>query len=207
MRVAALSCQDHGGLHPRNTGDKMREWPPSETPVNHSLNETKNLRCFKCESTNPRALKTSWAHIRPAWPVDTISQSKSKMALKGTLACFLCFREKYSQYLSARVLDSQGRTLKDAKSSFYYHLTQMAWVPAYKPTQDGKNSVEYLIPNRVYLFSDKVHSLLGSHVCYVDLNPSQFSSAVGKQISTDPSASWMRSQSTWDYLFVFNLAE
>ncbi|XP_060717612.1 uncharacterized protein wu:fj29h11 [Tachysurus vachellii] len=87
--------------------------------------------------------------------------------------------EKYSQYLSARVLDSQGRTLKDAKSSFYYHLTQMAWVPAYKPTQDGKSSVEYLIPNRVYLYSDKVHSLLGSHVCYVDLNPSQFSTAVG----------------------------
>ncbi|XP_058262273.1 uncharacterized protein wu:fj29h11 isoform X2 [Hemibagrus wyckioides] len=87
--------------------------------------------------------------------------------------------EKYSQYLSAQVLDSQGRTLKDAKSSFYYHLTQLAWVPAYKPTQDGKNTVEYMIPNRVYLFSDKVHSLLGSHVCYVKLDPSEFSRAVG----------------------------
>ncbi|MCI4384121.1 hypothetical protein PGIGA_G00034980 [Pangasianodon gigas] len=87
--------------------------------------------------------------------------------------------EKYAQYLSAQVLDSQGRTLRDTKSSFYYHLTQLAWVPAYKPTQDGKHVQEYLIPNRVYLFSDKVHNLLGSHVCYVNLDPSEFSRAVG----------------------------
>ncbi|TSK14591.1 Sacsin [Bagarius yarrelli] len=77
------------------------------------------------------------------------------------------------------VLDNQGRTLKDTRSSFYYHLTQLAWMPSYKPTQDEKNSVEYLIPNRVYLFSNKVHSLLGSHVFYVNLDPSEFSRAVG----------------------------
>lgn len=109
---------------------------------------------------------------------------------------FCVFREKYSQYLSAQVLDSQGRTLKDNKSSFFYHLTQLAWVPAYKPTQDGKNTVEYMIPNRVYLLSDTVYSLLGSHVCYVKLDPSEFCRAVGKQVSTDPSDFWMTSEST-----------
>ncbi|XP_060795619.1 uncharacterized protein wu:fj29h11 isoform X3 [Neoarius graeffei] len=87
--------------------------------------------------------------------------------------------EKYAQYLSAQVLDSQGRTLRDAKSSFYYYLMQLAWVPAYKPMQDGKEVVECLIPNKVYLFSDKVHLLLGSHVYYVKLDPSEFSRAVG----------------------------
>ncbi|XP_053367661.1 uncharacterized protein wu:fj29h11 isoform X2 [Clarias gariepinus] len=89
--------------------------------------------------------------------------------------------EKFAQYLRSQVLDSQGHTLKDAKSSFYHHLTQLAWVPAYKPTQDGKKHVEYLIPNRVYLLSDKVYSLLGSHVCYVTLtqSPSEFSRAIG----------------------------
>lgn len=114
------------------------------------------------------------------------------------------FREKYTQYLSAEILDSQGRSLKEAKSSFLYHLTQLAWVPAYKPTQDGKNIVEYLIPNRVYLFSDKVHSLLGSHVCYVSLDPSEFSRAVGKQVFTRSSAFWVRkwtcNKSAFEYL-------
>ncbi|KAI5627346.1 hypothetical protein C0J50_13038, partial [Silurus asotus] len=59
--------------------------------------------------------------------------------------------EKYAQYLSAQVLDSQGRTIRDTKSSFYFHLTQLTWVPAFKPSHDGKQLVEYLLPNRVYL--------------------------------------------------------
>lgn len=105
---------------------------------------------------------------------------------------FLRFREKYVQYLSAQVQDGQGRTLRDAKSSFYYHLTKLAWVPACKSTQDERQIVEYLNPNRVYLFSDKVHSLLGSHAYYVNLNPSEFSRAVGKQVSACPSALWVR---------------
>ncbi|XP_046709697.1 protein NO VEIN-like isoform X1 [Silurus meridionalis] len=87
--------------------------------------------------------------------------------------------EKYAQYLSAQVLDSQGRTLRDTKSSFYFHLTQLTWVPAFKPTHDEKQLVEYLRPNRVYLFSDKVHKLLGSHVYYANLDPSEFSRAIG----------------------------
>lgn len=134
----------------------------------------------------------------------SINQSKSRKALKDIHACFLCCREKYAQYLSAQVLDSQGHSLRDVKSSFYYHLTQLAWVPAYKPMQDGKHVVEYLIPNRVYLFSEAVHLLLGSHVCYVKLDPSEFSRAVGKQVSTCPSAFWVRKwtwyESTWEYL-------
>lgn len=103
-------------------------------------------------------------------------------------ACFLCFREKYAQYLSTQLLDSQGRTLREVKSSFYYHLTKLAWVPANKLTQDGRDNVEYLKPNKVYIFSEEVHSLLGSHVCYVSLNLSEFSRAIGKQVSTHPSA-------------------
>lgn len=101
---------------------------------------------------------------------------------------FCVFREKYAQYLSAQVLDSQGGTPRDVKSSFYHHLTQLAWVPACKPTQDGRGIIENLIPNKVYLSSEKVHSLLGSHVYYVNLDPSEFSRAVGKQVSTHPSA-------------------
>ncbi|KAI5103031.1 hypothetical protein C0J45_6612 [Silurus meridionalis] len=100
--------------------------------------------------------------------------------------------EKYAQYLSAQVVDSQGRTIRDTKSSFYFHLTQLTWVPAYKFTHDGKQLVDYLLPNRVYLFSDKVHKLLGSHVYYANLDPSEFSRAIGKQVFTCPS--WFQSK-------------
>lgn len=117
--------------------------------------------------------------------------------------CFLCFREKYAQYLSAQVLDSQGRTLREAKTSFYYHLTQLAWVPASKPMQDGRNTVEYLIPSRVYLFSDEVHSLLGSHACYVSRDPSEFSRAVGKQVYACPPTLSKKMDLIREYMRVF----
>ncbi|XP_066520431.1 uncharacterized protein wu:fj29h11 isoform X2 [Hoplias malabaricus] len=91
--------------------------------------------------------------------------------------------EKYSQYLRAQLLDSKERIIRDTKSSFYHFLTQLAWVPAYKPARDGERTVSYLCPNTVYLFSAELHSLLGSHVHYIDLAPSEFSRVIGMRHS------------------------
>uniref|UniRef100_A0A3B1JM69 Wu:fj29h11 n=1 Tax=Astyanax mexicanus TaxID=7994 RepID=A0A3B1JM69_ASTMX len=87
--------------------------------------------------------------------------------------------EKYSQYLSAQVLDGESRPLRDTRSSFHHSLTQLAWVPAFRPVLEGGRTVTYLCPNTVYLFSAEVHRLLGAHVHYIDLAPSEFSRAVG----------------------------
>ncbi|XP_017542150.1 protein NO VEIN isoform X3 [Pygocentrus nattereri] len=91
--------------------------------------------------------------------------------------------EKYAQYLRAQVLDSQGQTIRDTKSSFYHFLTRLTWVPSYRPVLEGGRTVDYLCPNTVYLFSDSVHSLLGAHVHYIDLTPSEFSRAIGMRHS------------------------
>ncbi|XP_072524200.1 uncharacterized protein [Salminus brasiliensis] len=91
--------------------------------------------------------------------------------------------EKYARCLRAQVLDGQGRPLRDTKSSFYHFLTRLAWVPAYRPALEGGRTVTYLCPNTVYLFSAEVHSLLGAHVHYIDLAPSEFSRAVGMRHS------------------------
>lgn len=41
---------------------------------------------------------------------------------------------------------------------------------------------KYLCPNSVYLTSPEVTSLLGTHVCYVNIDPSEFSRALGKHV-------------------------
>uniref|UniRef100_A0A9J7XJU2 Wu:fj29h11 n=1 Tax=Cyprinus carpio carpio TaxID=630221 RepID=A0A9J7XJU2_CYPCA len=74
--------------------------------------------------------------------------------------------EKYSQYLRVQVCDSQGRSVREVRSSFYHHLTQLSWVPARRPPWDESRPVSYLQPNSVYIFSAEVHQLLGSHVDY-----------------------------------------
>uniref|UniRef100_A0A673I606 Uncharacterized LOC107720215 n=1 Tax=Sinocyclocheilus rhinocerous TaxID=307959 RepID=A0A673I606_9TELE len=74
--------------------------------------------------------------------------------------------EKYSQYLRIQVCDSQGRSVREARSSFYHHLTQLSWVPSRRPPWDESRPVSYLQPKSVYIFSAEVHQLLGSHVDY-----------------------------------------
>lgn len=89
-------------------------------------------------------------------------------------------RHRYSQYLTAQVVDSDGRELKRTESSFYHYLCSLEWVPAYRPLEGEQQERNYLRPNSVYLSSPEVTNLLGTHVSYVDINPSEFSRAIGK---------------------------
>ncbi|XP_077085850.1 uncharacterized protein LOC143737933 [Siphateles boraxobius] len=93
--------------------------------------------------------------------------------------------EKFSQYLRAQVSDSQGRPVRDAKSSFCHHLTQLYWVPAHRPPWDESRHVAFLQPRSVYIFSTQVHALLGSHVDYAHSvqKPSEFTRAIGMRHS------------------------
>lgn len=95
-------------------------------------------------------------------------------------------RHRYSQYLTAEVIDSNGRPIKDTNSSFYHCLRCLEWVPAYRPLEGGKSDKKYLCPNSVYLPSEEVTSLLGTHVHYIDstdVDLSDFSQALGKDWS------------------------
>ena len=82
------------------------------------------------------------------------------------------------------MIDSDGRSTKSTKSSFYHFLCRLEWVPAYRPKEGEKRERKYLCPNSVYLTSPEVTSLLGTHVCYVDMDPSEFSRALGKNVSS-----------------------
>lgn len=90
-------------------------------------------------------------------------------------------RHHYSQYLTAQVIDSDGRPIKNTRSSFYHFLCRLEWVPAYRPLEGGQQERKYLCPNSVYISSPEVTSLLGTHVDYVDIHPSEFSRALGKK--------------------------
>ncbi|XP_048869160.1 uncharacterized protein wu:fj29h11 isoform X2 [Brienomyrus brachyistius] len=90
--------------------------------------------------------------------------------------------DNYSQYLNAKVRDSNGQQLRETHSSFCYYLTQLPWVPAVRqlPSRHDKPSVKYLRPNSVHLYSDEVYSLLGIHVNYIDhMKPSEFTRDIG----------------------------
>ncbi|XP_038160259.1 protein NO VEIN isoform X3 [Cyprinodon tularosa] len=85
----------------------------------------------------------------------------------------------YSQYLTAQLIDSDRRPVKNTRSSFYYLLSRLEWVPAYRPTEEENQKRQYLCPSSVYLKSDEVTRLLGMHVFYVDMSSSAFSKALG----------------------------
>ncbi|XP_057214332.1 uncharacterized protein LOC130569018 [Triplophysa rosa] len=87
--------------------------------------------------------------------------------------------EKYSQYLRVQVSDSQGRFIRNANSSFHHNLTQLLWVPTCRPPWGDGQHVNYLQPKSVYIYSTEVHRLLGSHVDYVHMEPSEFTRAIG----------------------------
>uniref|UniRef100_A0A3Q2QWQ6 Wu:fj29h11 n=1 Tax=Fundulus heteroclitus TaxID=8078 RepID=A0A3Q2QWQ6_FUNHE len=81
---------------------------------------------------------------------------------------------RYSQYLTAQVIDGDGRPTKNTRSSFYHLLCSLEWVPAYHQVEEGKPERRYLCPSSVYLTSPEVTSLLGTHVFYVDIRSSDF---------------------------------
>ncbi|XP_065109604.1 uncharacterized protein [Paramisgurnus dabryanus] len=87
--------------------------------------------------------------------------------------------EKYSQYIWVNVLDNQGRSIRQTKSSFYHFLTQLPWVPTQRPSWENRQPITYLQPKSVFIFSTEVHRLLGSHVDYVHMEPSEFTRTIG----------------------------
>ncbi|XP_026207843.1 uncharacterized protein wu:fj29h11 isoform X2 [Anabas testudineus] len=112
---------------------------------------------------------------------------QQRMALLELLVTNWDAGHHYSQYLTAQVIDSDGRPVKSIKSSFYYFLCRLEWVPAYRLLEGGKQERKYLCPNSVYLRSPEVTDVLGTHVDYVDIDPSEFSRALGMRqtISVD----------------------
>ncbi|XP_017271683.1 protein NO VEIN isoform X2 [Kryptolebias marmoratus] len=94
---------------------------------------------------------------------------------------------EYSQYITAKVIDSDGQPVKNTRSSFYHFLCHLEWVPAHRPTEEEQQERKFLRPSSVYLTSPEVTSLLGTHVFYVDLNSSEFSRKLGMRetISVD----------------------
>lgn len=92
-------------------------------------------------------------------------------------------RHCYSQYLTAKVIDSDGQEIKSTTSSFYHFLRCLEWVPAYRPLEGEQQEKIYLRPSSVYLSSPEVKGLLGTHVSYVDIDPSRFTQALGKNVS------------------------
>uniref|UniRef100_A0A3B4XA39 Wu:fj29h11 n=1 Tax=Seriola lalandi dorsalis TaxID=1841481 RepID=A0A3B4XA39_SERLL len=105
---------------------------------------------------------------------------QQRTALLKLLATNWDTGHRYSQYLTAQVIDSDGRAIKDTTSSFSHALRRLDWLPAYRPLEGDKRERKFLCPNSVYLTSPEVTDLLGTHVFYVDLDPSDFSRALGK---------------------------
>ncbi|KAI3365403.1 hypothetical protein L3Q82_010485 [Scortum barcoo] len=119
---------------------------------------------------------------------------KQRMELLKLLETNWDTGDRYSQYLTAQVIDSNGREIKSTKSSFCHFLCCLEWVPAYRPMEGEQQERKYLRPNSVYLSSPEITSLLGTHVCYVDINPSEFSRALGmrQSISVEALISYLK---------------
>ncbi|XP_034717175.1 protein NO VEIN isoform X2 [Etheostoma cragini] len=119
---------------------------------------------------------------------------QQRMSLLELLATNWDTGHHYSQYLTAQVIDSDGQPIKSTKSSFYHFLCNLEWVPAYRSMEGNQQERQYLCPNSVYLTSPEVTSLLGTHVCYVDIDPSEFSRALGmrKSVSVDDLINYLK---------------
>ncbi|XP_031146992.1 protein NO VEIN isoform X1 [Sander lucioperca] len=119
---------------------------------------------------------------------------QQRMSLLELLATNWDTGHRYSQYLTAQVIDSDGQPIKSTKSSFYHFLCCLEWVPAYRPMEGEQQERKYLCPNSVYLTSPEVTSLLGTHVCYVNIDPSEFSRALGmrQSISVDDLINYLK---------------
>uniref|UniRef100_A0A665WXC1 Wu:fj29h11 n=1 Tax=Echeneis naucrates TaxID=173247 RepID=A0A665WXC1_ECHNA len=109
---------------------------------------------------------------------------QQRMALLKLLATNWDTGHHYSQYVNAQVIDSDGRPKKTTKSSFYHSLSCLEWVPAIRNLKGGQKDRKYLCPNSVYLPLAEVTDVLGTQVYYVDMDPSDFSRALGKDLTT-----------------------
>ncbi|RVE59880.1 hypothetical protein OJAV_G00193380 [Oryzias javanicus] len=105
-------------------------------------------------------------------------QLQQRMALLQLLEANWDTGHHYSQFLTAQVIDSNGRPIRNTKSSFHHLLCSLEWIPAYQQ-QEGEPLEKFLRPGSVYLSLPEVISLLGTHVFYVDLNSSRFSKDLG----------------------------
>nr|XP_020442679.1 uncharacterized protein LOC109952134 isoform X2 [Monopterus albus] len=108
---------------------------------------------------------------------------QQRMALLELLESNWDTGHRYTQYLTAQVTDSDGQPVKNTKSSFFHLLCHLEWVPAYRPLEGEQPERKYLCPGSVYLNSPEVSSLLGTHVDYVDIDPSEFTRALGMRHS------------------------
>lgn len=119
---------------------------------------------------------------------------QQRMALLELLASNWDTGHHYSQYLTAQVIDGGGRPLKSTRSSFYYYLYRLEWIPAYRLLENEQQERQYLCPNSVYLTSPEIRSLLGTHVSYVDVDPSEFTRALGMRntVTVDSLISYLK---------------
>ncbi|KAI4801184.1 hypothetical protein KUCAC02_000109 [Chaenocephalus aceratus] len=119
---------------------------------------------------------------------------QQRTALMKLLATNWDTGHRYSQYIKAQVLGSDGHPVKSTKSSFYHFLCNLEWVPAYRPLEGDQQDRKYLRPNSVYLASREVIGLLGTHVCYVEMDPSEFSRTLGmrQSISEDDLINYLK---------------
>lgn len=127
------------------------------------------------------------SHFAVIMPIDTVEVRTCFASSNSILSQF--FRHRYSQYLTAQVVDSNGSPVNKTRSSFYHLLCSLEWVPAYRPLEEEKQERKYLCPSSVYLTSPEVCRLLGTHVFYVDTSSSEFSRALGRNASTRTSTS------------------
>ncbi|XP_062381766.1 uncharacterized protein wu:fj29h11 isoform X2 [Sardina pilchardus] len=124
---------------------------------------------------------------------------EQRRALLGLLEQNWDTGEKYSQYLRAQVVDGDGRPLRDTHSSFMIALTRLPWVPTFRIGQDDQPTApSYHCPGSVYLYSQDVHSVLGAHVDYVHMAPSEFSRGTGMKhtVSVDEVIEYLKRWST-----------
>ncbi|XP_029383980.1 uncharacterized protein LOC115060244 isoform X2 [Echeneis naucrates] len=119
---------------------------------------------------------------------------QQRMALLKLLATNWDTGHHYSQYVNAQVIDSDGRPKKTTKSSFYHSLSCLEWVPAIRNLKGGQKDRKYLCPNSVYLPLAEVTDVLGTQVYYVDMDPSDFSRALGmrQSISVEALISYLK---------------
>ncbi|XP_077594792.1 uncharacterized protein LOC144211423 isoform X2 [Stigmatopora nigra] len=124
-------------------------------------------------------------------PPYLLSQRK---ALLNLLANNWNTGHRYSQYLNAQVIDRDGRTIRTTKSSFYHFLCSLKWMPCFRPQENEKEEIQYLCPNTVYLNEPEITKLLGTHVYYTPLEPSEFSQDLGirRKVSVEVLISYLK---------------
>ncbi|XP_040922726.1 protein NO VEIN isoform X2 [Toxotes jaculatrix] len=148
-------------------------WSAESTKWHQNPGESSVLEDYPCEEFE--ALATAQL------PGSVLLQQR--MALLNLLETNWDTGHRYSQYLTAQVIDSDGRPNCRAKSSFYHSLCRLEWLPAYRLLEGDQRERKYLCPSSVYLTSPEIISLLGTHVYYVDIDPSEFSRALGMRQS------------------------